>query len=703
VERYFQISFHLLVLTGFMALVETGRLDIPSVLIFLTLFSATAYRTLKRRPPLLGAHAAFFLSLVYVFFFVVDALIISASFIAAIIHLILFLELAKLAQAKTDKDYLYLILLSFLQVLAASSLTIDMSFAITLFFFLVALVSTLMSFDIYRSHRSASNADTLPIGVSLSGMSVWAAIWIVVIGVALFFTIPRMGTGYFSRAATQGLLLSGFSDSVELGAIGEVKLSSALVMRTRLLDGLPTAAPKWRGLALDTFDGRTWSKSNRRRESLRSRGEDQYSVQDRTGHGTPLLFQVFLEPLATPALFGPHIIRSVRGDFRGLERDDANSVYQRVRSVRRTQYEVLSEIPLRTLAVNAAADNDDGGSLSPDEADVYLQLPVTLNPRIIDLADEVTRDGDTAFEKAALVETYLKTNYEYSLELNWDPGLEPLSQFLFDSASGHCEYFASSMAIMLRAVGIHTRVVNGFLPGEYNSVGDSYIIRQSDAHSWVEVYVPGQGWIEFDPTPPDPNRNDLSMLVLISHYIDAAELFWNAYILTYDSTTQFQLFRSAQDAVQAAQNGLRSQSDSLARSGQAVSERLAATIRETVETLWFWSLVGLIGCLTLWMQHRCRIQTYWKLWNLRHGRGNADHDVVTTLFYRVTKLAGARSGTRLPHQTWREWMTQLPDEGRRRLVAAALDVFEKARYGGLPVTTEEYRTLEQTLRELKGA
>src|SRR6185295_5057 len=130
----------------------------------------------------------------------------------ASIHLVLFLELAKLYQEKTDKDYFYLIVLSFLQVLAASSLTIDMSFVATLFLFLVALVSTLMSFDMYRSERNTRTQIT-NVEAPLSGMSLWATIWIILIGVGLFFMIPRVGTGYFSRADTQSLLLTGFTDS----------------------------------------------------------------------------------------------------------------------------------------------------------------------------------------------------------------------------------------------------------------------------------------------------------------------------------------------------------------------------------------------------------------------------------------------------------------------------------------------------------
>ncbi len=247
-ERYFQISFHALILTAFIALAETGRLDIPSIVLFLICFGITANRALKGRPAFLTARAAFLMSLGYIFFFVFDAAIVSRSFITASIHLVLFLELAKLAQEKQDKDYLHLIILAFLQILAASSLTIDMSFIVTLFLFLVTLVSTLLSYDIYRSQRESDETRDVRIDGPLGGMSLWATTWIVILGVGLFFVIPRIGTGYFSRAASQALLLSGFTESVQLGEIGQVKLNSALVMRTRLLEGTPSAVPKWRGV-----------------------------------------------------------------------------------------------------------------------------------------------------------------------------------------------------------------------------------------------------------------------------------------------------------------------------------------------------------------------------------------------------------------------------------------------------------------------
>src|SRR4029453_10876456 len=167
---------------------------------------------------------AFFISCAYIAFFVSDSLVISRSFIPATIHMVLFLELAKLFQEKTDRDYFYLIVLAFLQVLAASSLTIDMSFVATLFLFLVALVSTLMSFDMYRSERSTTKRSQR-VAMPLSGMSLWATVWIILMAVVLFLVIPRVGTGYFTRAAVQQLLVSGFTDTVQLGEIGQVKLS----------------------------------------------------------------------------------------------------------------------------------------------------------------------------------------------------------------------------------------------------------------------------------------------------------------------------------------------------------------------------------------------------------------------------------------------------------------------------------------------
>jgi protein-glutamine gamma-glutamyltransferase len=696
-QRYFQISCHALVISAFIALALTGRLDLPSTILFTIGLGISVYRTVRRMPHLLTPRLAFYFSCGYIVFFLADSTVISGSFIPATIHLVLFLELAKLFQKKKDRDYLYLIILSFLQVLAASSLTINISYAATLFLFLVALVSTLMSFEMHRSEREAA-AQAEHAGAALSGISLWATIWIIVLGVVLFFTIPRVGTGYFSRADTPALLISGFTDTVQLGDIGQVKLSRAVVMHARQISGSPFSILKWRGISLDTFDGHNWYKSDRRRSTIPGSRGGEYWVHPVTHSGESVQYEILLEPLATTTLFGPHQIRSLWGGLAGMETDKDDSVYLRFQTLRRVQYQVLSEIPNRNRLLATPAKEEP---LPPVIASNYLKLPDDTDPRIAQLARQITAAGHSNAEKASLVEGYLKRNYKYTLSLTWKPGPQPVSTFLFETKAGHCEYFASAMAILLRAAGIPTRLVNGFLMGEYNPVGGDYIVRQSDAHSWVEVYVPGSGWLEFDPTPPDPNHREVDLAMQISQYIDAMQLFWNSYILIYDSGAQLQLFRSAQDRVQYIQNSMHRRSDQWMARTMRLSDRFAAFIRGWVESAWFWLAAVIVLLMATVYKHRKKLKTYLEIWKLRGGRGEASQDVVEQLFYRAAHLAEAKAQKRRSAQTWREWTLGLPDPGRRSILTRALEIFEKSKYGRMPVSSAEFQLLEQTIRELR--
>src|SRR5262249_34194485 len=136
--------------------------------------------------------------------------------------------------------------------------------------------------------------------------------------------------------------------------------------------------------------------------------------------------------------------------------------------------------------------------------DRYLQLPSSLEPAVASLAKQIVGDAQAPAEKAERVARYLRANFRYTLDLSRDESRAPLEDFLFVERQGHCEYFAPAMAILLRTQGVPTRVVNGFLGGEWNEFGGYYAIRQGDAHSWVEVYLPGVGFTPFDPTPTTP-------------------------------------------------------------------------------------------------------------------------------------------------------------------------------------------------------
>lgn len=257
------------------------------------------------------------------------------------------------------------------------------------------------------------------------------------------------------------------------------------------------------------------------------------------------------------------------------------------------------------------------------------------------------------------------------------------------------------MAILLRTAGVPTRIVNGFMMGEYNPVGGDYIVRQSDAHSWVEVYVPGHGWLEFDPTPPNRNYRDVDLATQISHYFDAMQLFWNSYILSYDSGAQLQLFRSAQDSVQSVQYSIRQKSNLWVEQSMKFSDRFASIVRRWVENRWFWiSAAFLLLGSAIW-KHRRQIKTHLDIWRLRRGRGQVNQDVVEQLFYRAARLAEGRTGKRKPGETWREWIFGLPDVHRRSILSKALNIFEKSKYGRLPVSPAEFALLEDSIKELK--
>jgi hypothetical protein len=143
--------------------------------------------------------------------------------------------------------------------------------------------------------------------------------------------------------------------------------------------------------------------------------------------------------------------------------------------------------------------------------------------------------------KRSLVENYLKSHYGYTLELPPAEPADPLAFFLFHRKKGHCEYFASSMAVMLRMLQIPSRVVTGFQSGVYNPISGSQLIRTSDAHSWVEAWLPNRGWVTFDPTPPDPQGQRLSAWTRLGFYADAVDVFWQDWVLNYNLDRQLQL------------------------------------------------------------------------------------------------------------------------------------------------------------------
>ena len=268
---FFQWSLWLLVATGYAALVSTSRLDAPTAAATGAALVARALLVgLGRRPPL-GERVVRLLTILYIGFYPADILYLSKSFLDATVRLVLFLAIAKLLSANTGRDYFHLGVISFLMLLSAAVLTTSPAFLGFLALFLLFAVAARAGYEVARS--PAGVRGPVPSGspggrLALTSFALVAGI--VPLTLALFFIVPRVAVAYLSRLPSSGESAIGFSDQVSLGDAGRLRKSAATALRVKILDGKPVPQLKWRGGALQHFDGWKWSNGPSPPETLRS-------------------------------------------------------------------------------------------------------------------------------------------------------------------------------------------------------------------------------------------------------------------------------------------------------------------------------------------------------------------------------------------------------------------------------------------------
>lgn len=469
-------------------------------------------------------------------------------------RLILSLSAIKLLQKKGDRDWTFLYIMAFFQVLLAAGLSISALYLFAFVSFVFFMVCTIILFEMRKTNRAVLTKSTVrreeaePAKLGLPGFSripataVVLIALIVVIATPLFFLIPRVGGAGIGADPGGVTTRSGFSDRIQLGDIGRIQQNDEVVMRVRLEGNDAVGNLKWRGIALDTFDGRTWSKSRANAREPRIKGDrDIIQVDYATGRESLLLQTVYLEPLDAPVLFAAPRAVGIQGNIQVVSKDAYGALYFQ-RSGDRVSYKVLSDTSLPS-ETQLRADRE----FYPKQFDNYLQLPDNFDKRIEQLAAEVTGGERNRFDAAASVERYLQTQFGYTLEMKAG-GSDPLADFLFNVREGHCEYFASAMTLMLRSQGIAARVVTGFQQGEYNETADVFVVRQRQAHAWVEVYFPGtEAWMPFDPTPGGGQGGAAAatgVTARLTKYLEALEMFWIQYFVAFDNQEQRSLFTS---------------------------------------------------------------------------------------------------------------------------------------------------------------
>jgi hypothetical protein len=403
--------------------------------------------------------------------------------------------------------------------------------------------------------------------------------------------------------------------------------------------------------------------------------------------GAPFLsYEVFLEPIGTEVIFGLPRVVTIQGRFSALTADAGEGLNLAAPPSSRLRYLAVSQPPrIRGPELTRSAR---AGDYPREIRETYLQLP-EISPRLRALARELGAGAQSPYEVARRVETYLSQTLAYSLDLRPDSDLDPLDDFLFERKAGNCEFFAASMAILLRAQGIPARVVNGFQRGEWNDLGQYFAVRQRDAHAWVEVFSPGVGWLTFDPSPRASfDQRTFAESGWAGKYFDALRMRWNRYVIDYNVGDQAQLVVNLR--------------------------RQSLAFRQSVGQAWdVWSFQVWRSLRRLWRQYRLfagvllAVLAASLVLFRRAPRGSLGLHRVrarsrTVVFYeRMIRLLARRGFARSPAATAREFAAALV--GRPELHAPVQELtglYERVRFGGEPLTTAEEARIAGLLRDL---
>jgi transglutaminase-like putative cysteine protease len=595
-------------------------------------------------------------------FAVLDTVYLAERVFDALVRLLVLLVVLRLLTARRPHQYRDAGLLAFFMLVASAAVAFGVGFLfVFVAFFMATTVLLVLAQELGEAERGGGRvaASTLTAGRGIFILGLGAAASSLVVTFALFFVIPRVGEATLALRTPVRRMLTGFSDRVELGAIGELEQDTSVAMRVRLPDtGLTpdlVAKLRWRGLALDHFDGESWTATRRRRLPF-GRGRI-ITESDARAEGRLVKQEIFLEPIGTETLFAaPRVLRVGLGNAL-VSIDDTGSV------------SVPTPASRLTYTAESVVAGHTPERLTGSAAARYLQLP-PLDSRIPSLAREITAGADGPVAAGAALVDFLHRRFTYSLTLERRTTLPPLEEFLFESRRGNCEYFASALAVMLRTLGIPARVVTGFQRGEWNPYGEYFLVRMADAHAWVEAYVDGSGWITLEPSPRDPGIGaGWSGATL---YFDALRLTWHRYIVSWSSQDQFRAAATVRRAAVAWRPG-RTQWSPWPEVGWALPA-LAVAAGSLAWLVWYWVLAGTPG-----------------------------RPAPVPDFYRQALRTLGRRGLRLePGETAREFAVRvghaLPSgAGAITRVTAA---YEAVRFGGAALDRTERASIDGCLRQL---
>lgn len=435
--------------------------------------------------------------------------------IEPILDALMILAAVKLLEDKTPRDTMQIYLICLFLLVGSTLISLSISFLLYLSLFLM-LTTTALILLAYFAHDPQMTITKTNLGKILL-QSTLIFVLSLPLSMLLFVILPRTAYPFLNFLNKPGEARSGFADTISLGQVAAIQEDNAVIFRCEM-EQLEESRLFWRGLVLDQFDGTKWTSTL---------AADKEELADFEGVQAQSVSQtIYLEPYGNKYLFAL----------------DKPMVF----SVHRNKYSKIPIIPFRTKVLEriryTAISNTVGRF--PETAidrEHYLALPEGYSPELKNLVQSLVAQKPQDEQIKTLFSFLHGGAYTYSLD-NLPVSEAPLEAFLFVNKRGNCEYFASSLAVMLRIAGIPARLIGGYKGGHYNNAGQYYLVTQRNAHVWVEAYLPDLGWLRLDPTPPVSALSSLGVVsrafLQLQLLLDTFNYYWYKVIIDYDFARQ---------------------------------------------------------------------------------------------------------------------------------------------------------------------
>ncbi|MCM3875900.1 MAG: DUF3488 and transglutaminase-like domain-containing protein [Thermoanaerobaculia bacterium] len=540
----------------------SNTLELAVLLVYLGALALFLARVRRGSVPRLGNRALNLAGLLYVPIIFLDVRFGSQTLLKTMLHLLLFTTLFKLAAIRRERDLSLALVLSGL--LFVASVSSSFHYAILLYVLLVTTVGwrVLVKWALWRDLAGAPeewSRDLVARSLPGRGPLVASVLSTVLLAIPLFLFLPRLKAPFVKGAEAGREITTGFSENVDPDLFGALKQSDRVFLRITSEEALGEGAAavlRLRTLALSRWEGGVWKK-HAERSAVRARSGTAMLIPlaprgHVTGGGTAMTID--LTPIQSRYLPYPllgNALRLSEASFRNpgqawVERDAARNLRLSFEPDRTIQYTV-------TYGTRPVADFEPGDVAeagTPAGSAALRSFALSQLGGIDPVADP---------EKAARAIEEVLRGWTYVLDLQ-PRGPNAVEDFVLNRRSGHCQSFATAMALLLREVGVPTRFVTGFLGGEIGAFGRYVLVRGQNVHAWVEVWCgESRGWVTFDPTPPigQPGLESVPLAQRLRQVTDGLEFFFDRFVLSFGQGDQAELIRRLRDVAGGALSALR--------------------------------------------------------------------------------------------------------------------------------------------------